>query len=650
VGRGALGRRAGAGATDGAAVDGRRARRRAADRPRRRRDVTPARGAARAATRASALVALVLCAACGLEPAGGITLRHATMVVDAGPSPPAPDDPRWRAVTLPDRWPRARRDARRFGWYRAAVHLDARPDVLWAVALPLVVQNAAVRVNGQPVGDGGRFAPPMARNWNRPLLVTVPAVLLRPGENTIEVRLGSSGVAPPVLGPLVVGPASALAPAHARLTTLQVGVAEATTATAVVVVGLLALLLWRGEYFVGGGWLVAALGLVTLTSVDGFLHQPPVPTALWDWLVTALRTAAVVCGLAGIHRHLGLARRHDERVAWTAWAASMLVLAVVPAGWLLDATVLVYAGAAVVAARALRLLARHRRQTAPRVVAGFLVVGAVGVAFGLHDVLRLAGVPMLPLFLTPWGFTVVVGVEAAVVTTRLVRAFGGLVVLNRELESRVAAKHAELEQAHTRVLELERQRIVAEERQRITRDIHDGLGGHLVTTLAMLESADEFSRDDVAEALRGALDDLRLVIDSLDPRETDLVSVLATVRSRLEPRLRRRGLGFRWDVADLPPSPGFGPERLLRVMRVVQEAITNVLKHAGATTITVRTGVAGGRAFVSVADDGQGFVAEHAEGRGLVNMRRRAAELGGELALATGAGGTTVTLWLGSAG
>jgi signal transduction histidine kinase len=264
-------------------------------------------------------------------------------------------------------------------------------------------------------------------------------------------------------------------------------------------------------------------------------------------------------------------------------------------------------------------------------------------------VLRLSGFSMLPLFLTPWAFTMIVAVEAGIVTTRLLRAWSGLIALNRELESRVAAKHAELEQTYARVRDLEHERIVAEERQRITRDIHDGLGGHLVTTLAMLESADEFSRDDVAEALRGALDDLRLVIDSLDPRETDLVGVLATVRSRLEPRLRRRGLAFRWDVADLPPAPDFGPERLLRVMRVVQEAITNVLKHARATTITVRTGVDGGRGFVSVGDDGCGFEPEHAEGRGLVNMRRRAGEIGGELEIRTGEGGTTVTLWLASA-
>lgn len=592
-----------------------------------------------------ALVLLALCAGCTLEPSGGITIRRAAVVVDATPSPPPASDARWQDVTLPDRWPRARRSEGSFAWYRASFDLDAGPDELWAVGLPLVVQNAAVRVNGEPVGDGGRFEPPMARNWNRALLFTVPPGLLRAGRNVVDVRLGSSGVAPPMLGTVQVGPAVLLGPPYARLGTLQVGIAQATTAAAVVLIPLLMLLLWRGEYFVGGGWIVAALGLVTITSFDSFV-QPPFSVALWDGLVTSLRVAAVACVTCGVHRHLGLARRRYERDAWLAWGASTALLAAGATHFFLAATIVAYLVALAAGVYAVGLLVRHRRRIAPRVTLGFGLVALVSLAFSLHDALRLSGFTVLPLFLAPLAFTMIVGVEAVTVTARLVRAWGGLLALNRELESRVAAKHAELEQTWARVRDLERERIVAEERQRITRDIHDGLGGHLVTTLAMLESADEFSRDDVAEALRGALDDLRLVIDSLDPRETDLVGVLATVRSRLEPRLRRRGLAFRWDVADLPPAPGFGPERLLRVMRVVQEAITNVLKHARATTITVRTGVNGGRGYVSVGDDGQGFVPEQAEGRGLVNMRRRAVELGGELEIATGEGGTTVTLWL----
>jgi signal transduction histidine kinase len=155
----------------------------------------------------------------------------------------------------------------------------------------------------------------------------------------------------------------------------------------------------------------------------------------------------------------------------------------------------------------------------------------------------------------------------------------------------------------------------------------------------------------VGEALRDALDDLRLVIDSLDPGEQDLLTVLGMVRARLEPRLAQHGLRFQWRVVEVPPLPGFGPDMALQVMRIVQEAITNVVKHARASRITIRTGEApgpGGRAgvFVEIVDDGNGMAAHPVPGRGLVGMRRRAARLGGVVAIDAMDRGTRVRLWL----
>jgi signal transduction histidine kinase len=131
--------------------------------------------------------------------------------------------------------------------------------------------------------------------------------------------------------------------------------------------------------------------------------------------------------------------------------------------------------------------------------------------------------------------------------------------------------------------------------------------------------------------------------------------VLATIRTRLEARLGRHGLRFDWQVVDLPPLRGFGPERVLQAMRIVQEAITNVVKHAHATTITVSTGeetFGDGRpgVFVEIRDDGTGLGTGHAPGRGISNMRRRTARLAGHLAITSGESGTMVRLWLPSGG
>ena len=106
-------------------------------------------------------------------------------------------------------------------------------------------------------------------------------------------------------------------------------------------------------------------------------------------------------------------------------------------------------------------------------------------------------------------------------------------------------------------------------------------------------------------------DEMRLMLDSLDPAENDLLAVLATMRARIEPRLATHGLRIDWQVAPTQPLPDLTPSVVLHVLRIVQEAISNTIRHARAQTITVRTGEmsSGGRSgvFVEICDDGCGF-------------------------------------------
>jgi signal transduction histidine kinase len=85
------------------------------------------------------------------------------------------------------------------------------------------------------------------------------------------------------------------------------------------------------------------------------------------------------------------------------------------------------------------------------------------------------------------------------------------------------------------------------------------------------------------------------------------------------------------------------------VLRIVQEAFTNTLKHAEAKIITLSTSVdyANNRVLVSVADDGVGLAQSHSNGRGIENMRSRAAKLGGRLEIVhLDKGGTCLKLYL----
>jgi len=280
-----------------------------------------------------------------------------------------------------------------------------------------------------------------------------------------------------------------------------------------------------------------------------------------------------------------------------------------------------------------------------------LIPAGAAVAFGLHDLGVLIGLlpvsapglfPLVPvLFVLPIAWLMV---------GRFVEALNEAEALNRDLESRVTAKGLELERNHARLRDLERRSLLAAERERLMRDVHDGIGSQLVAALALAEGGGPPQR--ISETLRDALDDLRLVIDSLDPVEEDLTAVLGMLRSRLESRLQRQGVRFEWEVAELPPLPGLAPSGALHALRIVQEAVTNALRHARAHTIRVRTGEEKSEAglpgvFVEVADDGVGMGPRGAAGgRGLGNMAHRAAELDGRLTIVSGAEGTSVRLWI----
>lgn len=86
----------------------------------------------------------------------------------------------------------------------------------------------------------------------------------------------------------------------------------------------------------------------------------------------------------------------------------------------------------------------------------------------------------------------------------------------------------------------EREQAILNERQRLLRDMHDGVGASLIAALKMIKQG-RLSLDDAAQVLRECLADLRLVINSLEPIDHDLVVLLATLRYRLGERLERAG-------------------------------------------------------------------------------------------------------------
>ena len=162
--------------------------------------------------------------------------------------------------------------------------------------------------------------------------------------------------------------------------------------------------------------------------------------------------------------------------------------------------------------------------------------------------------------------------------------------LNAELAQRVASREQELTVSYERLRQVDQQRTTAEERQRLMRDMHDGLGSHLMSTLALAKLG-KLTNQQMQDVLTDCIDELKITIDSLEPVESDLLVVLGNLRYRIEPRLNAAGIELEWAVSDIPPLAWLDAENVRNVLRIVQEAFTNTLKHAAATRITLSTAI-----------------------------------------------------------
>ena len=188
----------------------------------------------------------------------------------------------WERRAIPDDWQASAREVVE-GWYRLSFHADAPADD-WAVYLPVVHMNAAAWVNGRFVGDGGRFAEPVARNWNRPLLFSLPPGLVGAGRNTLYVRVKADRAGRGLLGPVYVAPRRLLQAAYAHRRLFAVQFLRATAVCQVVVFLFVAALGLQRPNDTVYRWAALAAFAWMLTWPFVLVVDPPVPTTAWYWL------------------------------------------------------------------------------------------------------------------------------------------------------------------------------------------------------------------------------------------------------------------------------------------------------------------------------------------------------------------------------
>ncbi|RDI59770.1 histidine kinase [Microvirga subterranea] len=227
----------------------------------------------------------------------------------------------------------------------------------------------------------------------------------------------------------------------------------------------------------------------------------------------------------------------------------------------------------------------------------------------------------------------------------------------RQIEQPLRVLSDEVTGAKEQVSELSGQLLALqeEERQRIARELHDSTAQHLVAAnlgLAGLETEVRHSASgrkalaEIENLQTEALRELRIFTYLLHPPNLANDGLQATLRDFAEGFAGRTGLVARIripeEVDDLPP------ELQRAILRVVQEALTNVHRHAGASQVSVDARIRSGRLVVRIRDNGHGMAGQNgAESRirlgvGVAGMRARLEQFGGDLRIKTGPDGTSV--------
>ena len=489
--------------------------------------------------------------------------------------------------------------------------------------------------------------------WNIPLWIPLEETAGTTTPKVILIRIERPRSSGGGISSIWLGEAAQISWRYHVRDVLQVQLPFMSSA-AFLAVGIFSLLVWikqRNEWLYGLFFCVSLAAY--LRSMHYFLGSEPLPIsdAWFSWLT--INSLFWLVALV----HVFLSYLHGRPRRWLSWLIAIITLCF---GVLTLPLLSILQNAYAIASPAYILLlimgtsislvgwknSRLSKSNDGLMLAGW---GVIGMMFGIYDLLLVNNyISIESIYLGPYTNISAFLIFMIILFRRYIGATNTIKQQNNNLENLLQAQSAELQKSYHRLREIEQRQMLAQERQRMMQDMHDGLGSTLISALRVVEHGN-ISEIVISEILKDCIDDLKLAIDSMEPLEADLLLLLATLRYRIGPRLESSGIKLRWEIKDVPSLDWLDPNKALHILRILQEAFTNIIKHTHATEIRAATGVEDSYAVVTITDNGQGFDVEAAlksGGRGLSNQMRRADAIGAKVKWDANSMGTRFTLYL----
>jgi two-component system sensor histidine kinase UhpB len=605
--------------------------------------------------------ALRACALAGLLAATALAAKQPTQVLTAAQAVASeaehfPEgDPGIANVTLPDDW--STRSPRLDGsvWYRVRFDPAAgagRSDLL-ALYVPRVCSTFEVFLNGRLVHRGGHMQEPLTRHCHYPQLVPLPGALLLSQGNVLDLKVRGHALHRVAARQRAAGLSTLLIGEHAALLEQQeqqrfwnVDVVAAANLALAVLGAVLVAFAWLNRREAAMGYFgLMSLGWALL-SARLWWRDVPMDGASVEFLICLGFTPILALAVQFLLSHAGVRSRMLE-------AALLAQCVVLPMSLLLAGPARLFELASawylVLAAEAVGAMVLHLRITWRERRTEFWTMApalaAAGAVLLVEVAVQRGWVPQPPVALLQF----VMPMLMIALAVRLLLVFGRQqrhVDLGRHaMDTRIREVTAEVERNYAQLAELRVEQVTQMERKRIAADLHDDLGAKLLTIVHTSES------ERISTLAREALEEMRLSVRGLTGKPVRLSDALADWRAETVSRLGQANIEIDWrslaeDTDQVLPARGY-----VQTTRILREAVSNIIKHSGASHCKVRCAIADGQFGINIQDNGKGIPMELDgkldRGHGMSSMKHRAKQMQGQCLVESGPGyGTVIRLTL----
>lgn len=531
----------------------------------------------------------------------------------------------------------------------------SKPAGMQPVLVFHAVQDSAyVHLNGVMIAEIGEMTLPKnglyPRNRHIPNIVHLPVDLLKE-ENTVSMEVRSTW--PAALGPIT------LANEHEvqssvnwyrfwRLNFLWIGIAFALP------MGLFMLSVWffhrdRVQYF----WLGLVMVLWPFNTFYMTFVNIPVNTYAYGFIPLASNLFYATALTCFVLTYRGK-NQHWMPLLWKVSAVlyTLAFLARLKVEWgffgtLLNTNYIWMAVLSTISTWGIVANAFEKRTYRSILMA---TSGLIVEVIALWDIVPFLGIwEVEPIsFTVQYGVLIVLVFYSAVMSYELALALRKSDQYAEHLKAEVEEQTHKIRSQYDDIVRLEKQQTIHNERSRLIADMHDGTNGQLASIIAGLKNK-KLSTENTIEQLELCNRDLRLILDSMNAQANeDLASAFGLLRSRLTPLVEGAGLTLNWQTHSIEDGLQCSPEVLLNLFRIVQESISNVIKHANASGVFVTAKWEADLLVINIRDDGEGFDASDTQnsGYGLASMRKRAESISAVLDVQSNGHGTEIHLRL----